>query len=474
MCTGPLWSYICHRTGHYNRLLSKTITLLLVIPPALFEMGAYHPHKHKTSSPKGSPGYFVPKPVCAWLVFGFLSLALLHIICCSPSTNQDSVFSPLIQYLDDTYSFVSTEPKNCSYSEGKWVYAPGHARRYNGTLCNVKESHDCIRNGRQDTGYLDWRWQPDGCRLPAFNPRAFLSQMRGKHVAFVGDSMARNQVQSLVCLLSSAHPYKVVYRDRNPYKYYFWRWSFPSHDVTVSFYWAPFISRATGKASNDSLPQTMNYVDLDVLDDRWANDADTMDVVVFSIGHWLLNGAIYYNGTEMVGVHQHPEITNTTVVGYAIPMRTAYRKAFERLMTSADRRPKNVVLATFSPAHFEGNTLTTACPRKEPYKEGEKQLRPLEEELRTIMYEEAEAAMRKVSDNGGGGAMSVEVLDITKLAIMRPDGHPGPYMHRDPFANGVQEWMSADCLHFCLPGPVDTFNEILQQMLRKKRAVKTH
>jgi xyloglucan O-acetyltransferase len=61
------------------------------------------------------------------------------------------------------------------------------------------------------------------------------------------------------------------------------------------------------------------------------------------------------------------------------------------------------------------------------------------------------------------------VLDITNLAIMRPDGHPGPYMHRDPFANGVQEWMSADCLHFCLPGPVDTFNEILQQMLRKKR-----
>lgn len=107
MCTGPRWSYICHRTSHSNRLLSETITLLALAAASL-EMGAYHPHKHKTS-PKGSPGYFVPKPVCAWLVFGFLSLALLHIICCSPSTNQDSVFSPLIQYLDDTYSFVSTE-----------------------------------------------------------------------------------------------------------------------------------------------------------------------------------------------------------------------------------------------------------------------------------------------------------------------------------------------------------------------------
>jgi hypothetical protein len=29
--------------------------------------------------------------------------------------------------------------------------------------------------------------------------------------------------------------------------------------------------------------------------------------------------------------------------------------------------------------------------------------------------------------------------------------------------------MYSDCLHFCLPGPVDTFNEILLQILRKKR-----
>ena len=62
------------------------------------------------------------------------------------------------------------------------------------------------------------------------------------------------------------------------------------------------------------------------------------------------------------------------------------------------------------------------------------------------------------------------MLDVTKLAVMRPDGHPGLYKHRDPFAHGgPQPWMPSDCLHFCLPGPVDTFNEILQQILRKKR-----
>jgi hypothetical protein len=42
-------------------------------------------------------------------------------------------------------------------------------------------------------------------------------------------------------------------------------------------------------------------------------------------------------------------------------------------------------------------------------------------------------------------------------------------MHRDPFAHGVPEKMYSDCLHFCLPGPVDTFNEMLLQILRRGR-----
>ncbi|AQL00886.1 protein ALTERED XYLOGLUCAN 4 [Zea mays] len=435
-------------------------------------MGAHeplHPHKQmRTSSSSSKGGYFVPRSVCAWLVCGFVALALLHVLCCTPPGTQEAVLSPLLQYVDDTYNFVSSGPQSCNYTEGRWVYAPGHARRYNGTECHVKDSHDCIRNGRPDTGYLDWRWQPAGCRLPAFSARAFLSAVRGKHVAFVGDSMSRNQAQSLVCLLGAAVPHRVVYRDPDPRKFNLWRWAFPAYDVTVSFYWAPFVARATGKALNDSLPQNMNHVHLDALDDRWAADADTMDVVVFSIAHWPLNGAIYYNGSARIGHHGHQELSPEEDIGYAWPMKVAYRMALDRLVSGAGAdggRARTVVIATFSPGHFEGNTLTTMCPRKEPYKEGEKEPRHLDMELVGLVYEEVEAARAR----HGGGASRVEVLDVTKLAVMRPDGHPGLYMHRDPFAHGgPQPWMSSDCVHFCLPGPVDTFNEILQQIIRKK------
>ncbi|PUZ61515.1 hypothetical protein GQ55_4G282100 [Panicum hallii var. hallii] len=427
------------------------------------EQPPHHPHKQKT--PRS--GYSVPRPVCAWLACGFVSLALLHLLCCTPPGTQDAVLSPLLQYVDDTYNFVSSGPRSCNYSEGRWVYAPGHARRYNGTECDVKESHDCLRNGRPDTGYLDWRWQPGGCRLPAFDAGAFLSAARGKHVALVGDSMVRNQAQSLACLLAGAgFPHRVVYRDAGPRgKPDLWRWAFPTHGVTVSFYWAPFVARATGKALNDTLPQSMNHVHLDAADDLWGADADTMDVVVLGAGHWPLNGAIYYVNGEVIGHHVHDELDPAMDIGYTRPMRMAYRTALDRLSRSG--RPRTVVLATLSPGHrYEGDTLATMCPRKTPYEEGEHELRDLDRELVGLVYEEAEAARAR---NGEGGATRVEVLDVTKLAAMRPDGHPGAYMHRDPFAREVQPWMAADCVHFCLPGPVDTFNEILQHILMRKR-----
>ncbi|KAF8772546.1 hypothetical protein HU200_005503 [Digitaria exilis] len=434
-------------------------------------MGAsYQPLDPQDLKPSSkNHAHFLSNPVISWLCCGFISLALLHLLIFSPSGTQRSAFSPLLQYIDDTYNFVSSEPggnESCNYSVGKWVRSPGYARRYNATECNVKESHDCIRNGRPDTGYLDWRWQPAGCPLPAFNARTFLRAMRGKHVAFIGDSMARNQAQSLVCLLAAAFRSRLVYRDEDAqHSYNNWRYAFPVHDVKVSYYWNPFIVKSTGKSEDESIQES--HVHLDTPGDRWGADADTIDVAVLSASHWLLNGAIYHNGSEVAGAHNAPPELNYTGLGYAWPLKMAYRTAVERLSSSS--RPRTVVLATFSPAHFEGrpSDSPTACTKMEPYKEGEKEVDWISKELRDIVYEEAEAA--KARSVAGASATRIELLDVTKLAVMRPDGHPSVYMHRNPFEHGVPERMYSDCLHFCLPGPVDTFNEILLQILRKRR-----
>uniref|UniRef100_J3MCR5 Trichome birefringence-like C-terminal domain-containing protein n=1 Tax=Oryza brachyantha TaxID=4533 RepID=J3MCR5_ORYBR len=297
--------------SHYQRLLKQHQEAKPSLLPSSIEMGAYQPlqqqqhhgQKHSSSTAAGGGcGYFLPRTVVTWLAAACLSLALLHLLCCSPPGGHEAVFAPLLQYFNGTYSYISSgvggggggggggvESSSCDYSEGRWV----------------------------------------------------------------------------------------------------------------------------------------------------------------------------------VGVHAHPEL-NHTEIGFTSPYREAFRMALERL--ASDGRRRTVVLGTFAPPHFEGKPIfdPTACTKTEPYKEGEKELGSIETEMRTIVFEEAAAAAER--DAGGGTTtMRIAVQDVTRLASMRPDGHPGPYMHRDPFARGVPERMQTDCLHSCLPGPVDTFNEILLQILERMR-----
>ena len=92
--------------------------------------------------------------------------------------------------------------EKCDLFTGDWV--PNEAGPiYTNSSCPLIESHqNCMRNGRPDTGYLYWRWNPRDCDLPKFDPARFLEMMRNKVWALVGDSISRNHVQSLLCMLS--------------------------------------------------------------------------------------------------------------------------------------------------------------------------------------------------------------------------------------------------------------------------------
>jgi hypothetical protein len=70
-----------------------------------------------------------------------------------------------------------------------------------GSCPYVDDAFDCQRNGRRDSDYLNWRWKPDGCDLPRFNATDFLVKLRGKSLMLVGDSMNRNQFESMLCVL---------------------------------------------------------------------------------------------------------------------------------------------------------------------------------------------------------------------------------------------------------------------------------
>ena len=102
----------------------------------------------------------------------------------------------------DLTFFFSLEEKTCDLSKGKWVRALG-GPYYTNSSCNfIPDSKNCFKHGREDKDFLNWKWKPEKCELPEFDPKMFLHIVRGKRMGFVGDSVARNHMDSLLCLLS--------------------------------------------------------------------------------------------------------------------------------------------------------------------------------------------------------------------------------------------------------------------------------
>ncbi|KAK8561124.1 hypothetical protein V6N13_149696 [Hibiscus sabdariffa] len=351
----------------------------------------------------------------------------------------------------------------CSYSNGRWVHDK-MGPLYNGSSCGtIKEAQNCISHGRPDLGYLYWRWKPRRCRLPRFEPYTFLDLLSNKHIAFVGDSMARNQLESLLCMLATVSEPSLVYTSGEDNR--FRTWHFASHNIVVSVYWSPFLVRGVEKS--DYGPN-YNELYVDSVDERWAADLDYIDMIVLSIGHWFLHPAVYYQSGSVLGCH-HCTALNHTEVGFYGVTRKAVRMALETIIERKGGNDGNgidVLLTTFSPSHFEGEwDKAGACSRTKPYRRVEKRLEGMDAEMRSIEVEEMEAA--KLNVRRFKGKVRLEILDVTKLSLLRPDGHPGPYMYAFPFANGVHDRVQNDCVHWCLPGPIDTWNQIMLQVIKR-------
>lgn len=98
----------------------------------------------------------------------------------------------------------SAATQQCNVFEGKWVRDDGYPLYKPGSCPFVEDSFSCSANGRPDSDFTHWRWQPNGCQIPRFNGTDLLERMRGRRLVFVGDSLSRNQWESMLCLLREA------------------------------------------------------------------------------------------------------------------------------------------------------------------------------------------------------------------------------------------------------------------------------
>ena len=201
---------------------------------------------------------------------------------------------------------------------------------------------------------------------------------------------------------------------------------------------------------------------LDKLDETWTDQYKNFDYAVIAGGKWFLKTAIYHENNAVAGCRYCPG-KNLTELGFDY----AYRKALKSVLNFITNSGHKgfIFLRTTTPDHFENGEWFSGgtCNRTAPFKEGEVEMKDVDAVMRDIELEEFEKAASVGAENG----MILKLLDTTRLSLLRPDGHPGPYRQFQPFAKDKNVKVQNDCLHWCLPGPIDSWNDLLMEMVNR-------
>ncbi|QHO10047.1 Protein trichome birefringence-like [Arachis hypogaea] len=400
---------------------------------------------------KNTPKQMIPKvtllAVFAILVFTVTPLSYPLFRYSSSSSylkkNSDKASSAFDDLNQFSQSLPSTSVKKCDIFSGEWVPNPKAPYYTNKTCWAIHEHQNCMKYGRPDSEFMKWRWKPNGCDLPVFNPFQFLELVRGKSLAFVGDSVGRNQMQSMICLLSRAEWPIDVSLTRDDY---FMRWKYASYNFTMASFWTPHLVRSHEGAKGPS--QTGLYsLYLDEPDEKWITQIQDFDYIILNGGHWFTRSMVFYENQKLVGCH------------YCLLEIKAFRTAF-RAINNLENFKGITYLRTFSPSHFENGLWNQGgnCVRTKPFRSNETQLEGLNLEFYMIQLEEFKVAEKEARKKG----LRLRLLDTTQATLLRPDGHPSRFGHW-PNENVT---LYNDCVHWCLPGPIDTWSDFLLEMLK--------
>ena len=235
-----------------------------------------------------------------------------------------------------------------------------------------------------------------------FDSKSFLSEFANKRFAFLGDSLTRNQVQSLVCLLSDTF----YFRTSTPYgnKFTWPLFNFSLDEVRTRY----LVSSDNPEVFNSSL------IDVTVPGPHISYVAQHDILVLASFQFW--------HESEMGAAH------------------SAYRTVAQTL-DKVKKKDGVVLWRTMSPNHFLASPTEQgrgSCNRTLPsdissYKHSFCEVNPNVE----TRNENMKAA---VSEFPGQF-----IWDVTSYSYQRPDAHP-------------VDLRNMDCLHWCLPGVPDWWN----------------
>ncbi|EEE63392.1 hypothetical protein OsJ_18204 [Oryza sativa Japonica Group] len=317
-------------------------------------------------------------------------------------------------------------------------------------------------HGRPETAYQRWRWQPRGCALPAFDAAAMLDRLRGKRVMFVGDSLGRGQFTSLVCLLLAAVPDPAARSFATSPDQQRSVFTAAAYNATVEFYWAPFLlqSNADNAAVHRISDRMVRRGSIGHHGRHWEG----ADVIVFNTYLWWCTGLqfrILEDGPFDAGGNSSTTTWVSTEEAYAMAFREMLQWAREHMDFATTR----VFFTSMSPTHGKSQDWGGGEPGGNCYGETEM--------IGDAAYwgsDSRRGVMRAIGEvlDGDGADVPVTFLNVTQLSLYRKDAHTSVYKKQwtPPTPEQLADPKTyADCVHWCLPGLQDTWNELLYTKL---------
>ncbi|KAK4378525.1 hypothetical protein RND71_000387 [Anisodus tanguticus] len=297
-------------------------------------------------------------------------------------------------------------------------------------------------------------------------------QAAAKSAGFVGDSLNRNMFVSLFCTLKrvsgDVKKWRPAGADRG--------FTFLKYNLTISYHRTNLLARYGRNCgsvdvmtdsglllnlnfqrrkwsanANGGVLESLGYkegyrVDVDVPEGTWAEAPSFHDILIFNTGHWwwapskfdpVKSPMLFFEkGNPVV-----PPVSSDSGLDLVLKHMISYVNKRMRPSTT-------VFMRTQSPRHFEGGDWDQggSCQRSQP-------LSPQEvEELFSLQNNGTNVEVRLVNQHlyRAFEGTRFHILDISHLSEFRADAHPAT-------AGGKKH---DDCMHWCLPGLTDTWNDL--------------